>query len=152
MKLGEFLKYLGRTVVECARLAGTYTEERIERHSEPVEGGAYRPRTLDLDLGGDKPVAIDRYALSNHKGMDLDEIRFDFETSVDLRGAAPDDGDTLEPTEIELHMRTGLLRRSTVIKVGCVFKTTDAPEAAHIVVDRMNENLREQLSQTRRRG
>ena len=150
MTLGEFLKYLGRTVVECSRLAGTYTEERIERHSEPITGNTFRPRTLDLDLGGDKPISVDRYALSNHRGMDLDEIKFDFETSVDMRGSEPDDRDTLEPSELELHMRTGLLKRSTVIKVSCKFKTSDAPEAAHIVVDRMNERLREQLSNTRR--
>jgi len=143
MSLHELLAEIGR--------AGAIASEAcrravIERFQSTFEDG--KPKTIEVDMGGEGPIEVPIAALMPMHTLDLDHLKVSFETEVTLprkQEASPDSKEPVPPAELSLDMRKGLGKNSTHFTVDAVFKMGEAPETVEALRDHLTQLVREKL-------
>ena len=156
MRLSEFLAEIGRAGGIAAHAASQYSEERLLGHCTfQKDQKSYKPDTIGIIIDG-KVIPVPRYVLSRAGGLDLGQLKVEFEATVDLdsaaRGHDPKAETNSPDTKIGVRFKRGLFRNDTHVKVEATFTMGPPPEAAEVVADRLNEILREAIEQSKMKG
>ena len=142
MKFSDLLAQIGQAGAVAAQQASEYSRNRLLRHFKDAD-----PETVTLKIDG-RDVEVPTFALSRSGGLDLDELRVEFETSVEVdENGHEEQQHTHTPRcDIDVNLKRGLFRQATHAKVRATFKMGAAPEALSQIEDRLNQQLREALS------
>ena len=153
MFLADFLAEIGRAGGEAARAASEYSEHRLLRlFNWDKVTKTLTPQTVNLRLGG-AVIPVPRYALSRAGGLDLDELKVEFEATVDLNTIVTARGKVRRPdTKVGVRFKKGLFRNDTHVKITASFKMGSPPEASELVADRLNEEIRTAIDDARGDG
>jgi len=107
----------------------------------PDEAGVYDFQTIDLRIG-ENVQSAPLFGLTNRRGMDLDKMRIEFATNVDLSesGLVGSDGVTVEGNpHIGIGLTRGLFQRGTEVKVTAEFKLAEDVETLEAIRDKLNK-------------
>lgn len=145
MKFSEVLAQLGNAGAIAARAASDYSLQRLRDAFEDHDG-VLKPKVLKLELGQEEPVDIPEYSLVRPGGLDLDELRVEFEVEADFSQIGESQMDSaIHVDQVQIKPKRGLLQRNTHMTVTCVFKMGPRPEAAEVVNDQLVDHLREKI-------
>ncbi len=149
MTLHELLAEIGRAGAvasqECRRAV-------IERFKGSFEDG--KPKTIEVDMGGEEPLQVPIAALTPMHTLDLDHLEVSFETEVSLpkrnpKGGKKDQGLTEEvpAADLSVDMKKGIGKQSTHFSVKAVFKMGEPPETVEAIRDHLTQLVRHKLQE-----
>ena len=143
ISLSEFLSSIGRAGTTAAQAAAVHNQDIFRSHFKKGKDGVLVPRMVAFEIDG-RQVEVPAVSLVPNKRLELERIKVEFESEVDLTPEGTIRGGKLVSRgnpELELSLKNGLFKASTRIQVVATFVAADEPEAAEKLRDRINTVL-----------
>ena len=149
MTLHELLAEIGRAGAVASQACRRAV---IDRFQDTFEDG--KPKTLDVDMGGEEPVQVPIATLMPMHTLDLDHLEVSFETEVSIpkkpKGVSDNNQVLSGPVpaaDLSVDMKKGLGKQTTHFSVKAVFKMGEPPETVEALRDHLTQLVRHKLQE-----